>query len=68
MGTTARVIEVATASPLKEGEEDEKGEKAAANEKNGNQKGQQHFIVVIEGLAKFDLKKVCVCAHLSSRI
>ena len=40
--------------------QDENGEKGAANDnnKNSNGKSQQHFIVVIEGLAKFQLEKV----------
>lgn len=51
MGTTARVVEVATATQKETEGEDENGEKTKAAQ-------PQHFIVVIEGLAKFDLKKI----------
>jgi len=57
LGTTARIIEVTSAtSKDKDGKEGEKEEQEGGKGDSG--KGEPHFIVVIEGLSKFSLKKL----------
>merc|ERR1719502_764743 len=55
LGTTARIIEV-TSATAKDKEEGKDGEKEEQDEKGD--KGEPHFIVVIEGLSKFSVKKL----------